>query len=273
MKYLMKVAARLILLILFMLGAVYWQPLQAQLREPDVRAVDDPLTPLEAGYDNRIGGSAYVNNFGFALGGVFTQAVGPFTELTFSTGITGIRDVSEQSFQNFFTGQKIIPDKYNRALGFPFMFGVKQRLFASQLTDNFRVFIAGSGGPAMAFVYPYLNDANNNGFRDFELTPFGLQARERINDFFTGWSDGSTEWGAAGEISIGADLGSNFKQQSTLEIGFFFYYFDQGLQIMEPFQPEGFDLETGQPVGSEPFFDEQKFFGTPQIKFTYSGWW
>lgn len=274
MKYWIKSgAAKLSLLVIFLLGAGCWFPLYAQLQEPDVRAIDEPRTPTELGFSNRIGASVYLNNFGFALGGTFTHALGPFTELTFSTGITGIRDVSEQSFQNFFTGQQIVPDKFKRALGFPFLFGVKQRIFANRIADNFRFFVAGSGGPAMAFVYPYLRDSNDNGFRDFQLTPFGLQATERINDFFSGWGDGSTEWGAAGEMSIGVDLGSNFKRQSTLEIGFFFYYFSQGLQIMEPFRPKGYSSETGLPVGQEPFFDEQKFFVTPQIKFTYSGWW
>lgn len=249
--------------------------LYGQLREPDVRAADDPLTPLEAGYHNRIGASAFVNNFGFAIGGTYARALGPYTEFTVFTGITGIRDVSEQNYQDFFTGQRIVPNKYNRALGLPFMAGIKRRLFAEHITDNFRFFVSARGGPAMAFVYPYINDEDNNGYRSSQLveTPFGNTRvfTERKNDFFSGWGEGSTHWGAAGEINVGVDLGSNFKQQSTLAIGFFFYYFDPGLQIMEPRRP--ILNQQGEIIGAEEFFPAQKFFGTPQIKFTYSGWW
>lgn len=256
---------------------VFCQPIHAQLTEPDVRSVDEPRTPLDEGLNNRIGGSIFVNNFGFGIGGTYSHALSQYSELTFSTGITGIRDVSEQSFQDFFTGQRIVPNKYNRALGLPFMFGLKKRVFPREIADNFRFFIAASGGPAMAFVYPYIDDQDNNGYRSSRIvqTPGGRQVQvftEEKNDFFSGLGDGTTEWGAAGEIKVGVDLGSNFKQQSTLEIGYFFYYFDQGLQIMEPFRPTGFD-EDGFPIEPEPFFDDQKFFGTPQIKFTFSGWW
>lgn len=256
---------------------IFSGPAQAQLTEPDVRSVEEPRTPLDEGLNNRIGGSIFVNNFGFGIGGTYSHALGQYTELTFFTGITGIRDVSEQSFQDFFTGQRIVPNKYNRALGFPFIFGLKKRIFPREIADNFRFFVAASGGPAMAFVYPYLNDQDNNGYRSSRIvqTPNGRQVQvftEEKNDIFSGWGDGSTKWGAAGEIKVGVDLGSNFKQQSTLEIGYFFYYFDQGLQIMEPFRPTGFDNE-GFSTGQDPFFDDQKFFGTPQIKFTFSGWW
>lgn len=273
----MKVNAGLFSLLFFVVvfGCLQ-QSAVAQLTEPEVRAADNPRTPLQEGYDNRIGGSAFVNNFGFGIGGTYSHALGPFTEVTFFTGITGIRDVSEQSFQDFFSGQRVVPNKYNRALGFPFMFGIKKRLFPSQIADNFRFFIAASGGPAMAFVYPYIDDRDGNGYRSTQLinTPQGPRPvfSEEKNDIFSGLGDGFTEWGAAGEIKIGIDLGDNFKRQSTLEIGYFFYYFDQGIQILEPFQPTGFD-QQGRSIGQDPSFEDQKFFGTPQIKFTFSGWW
>lgn len=250
---------------------------EAQLTEPDVRSIEEPRTPLDEGYDNRIGGSIFVNNFGFGIGGTYSHALGPYSEVTFSTGITGIRDVSEQSFQDFFTGQRIVPNKYNRALGFPLMFGLKKRIFPRQIADNFRFFFAASGGPAMALVYPYINDSDANGYRSFRIVqaPTGQQVKiftEEKEGFFSGLGDAETIWGTAGEIKVGVDLGSNFKQQSTLEIGYFFYFFTQGIQIMEPFRATGVN-NGGFSMGQEPFFDDQKFFGTPQIKFTFSGWW
>lgn len=252
---------------------------QAQLEEPDVLERDRPATPLSNGYRNGLGFDVVLNNFGFGIGGQYSRVVGPYSNLTFQTGITGIRDVSEQSFQDFFTGQRIIPNKYNRALGFPFLIGYERRLFAEQIADNFRFFVAGSAGPALAFIYPYIDDVDDNGFRTFVITTSGLRPVERVNDFFSGWGQGSTRWGGAGEIKFGVSLGEDFKRQTTIEFGYFFYYFDPGIQVMEPFRPFGYDSQTGLPVAvnsegeRNPFFDPQKYFGTPQIVIRFGGMW
>ena len=217
-----------------------------------------------------------INNFGFGIGGTYGRFVAPYTELTFTTGITGLRDASEQSFQSFFTGQQIIPNKFKRGFGFPFLFGLKQRLFAKHIEDNLRFFVSGAAGPAMAFTYPYVQDEDNNGFRTFALTQQGfLLPQEQVNDFFSGWSNGETHWGFNGAIKVGFDIGSSFSSETTVEFGYFFYYFKQGLQIMEPFRPTEFNQNTGLPVDEtkEPFFDDQEYFGTPQIKITFGGMW
>lgn len=251
----------------------------AQIEEPDVVERANPKTPLSEGFSNSLGFDVFVNNFGFGIGGTYGRVVAPYTEITFRTGITGIRDASEQNFQSFLTGQQIIPNKYKRAFGFPFLLGVKQRIFARHIEDNMRVFVSASGGPALSFTYPYLVDNNNaNGFRDFQVTPGGFLAPvERVNDFFSGWGDGESRWGYSGAIKIGVDLGSKFKSRTTIEFGYFFYYFREGLQIMEPYRPFGYD-QNGEPVAVQngernPFFEAQKYFGTPQIKFTFGGMW
>lgn len=244
----------------------------AQLVEPEIEGMSEPRTPLSEGYHNTIGFDVTLNNFGFGAGGYYARVVGPYTEITLKAGITGLRDVSEQNFQNFFTGQQIVPNKYKRALGFPFLLGLRQRIFAHHIEDDFRLFIGAAAGPSMAFVYPYVQDTDENGFRTFQVTQNGrLAPVEPINDFFSGWSNGETEWGLNGEITIGADIGSSFSSRTTVEFGYFFYYFDQGLQLMEPRRPiysnEGVIVET------ESFFDAQKYFGTPVIKFTFGGMW
>lgn len=243
----------------------------AQIEEPDVTPLPDPKSPWTEDKRNSIGVNIMLNNFGVGLAGTYSRFVGPMSEITFSAGITGLRNVSEQNFQDFFTGQQIIPNKYNRAFSFPFTMGVKQRLFARQIDDSFRFFIAFGGGPAMTFVYPYFNDVNENGYRDYYGSLEALRL-EPINDFFTGWKEGSTEWGAAGEFKIGVDIGERFSKLTTVEFGYFFYYFDQGIQMLEPYRPESFD-ENGLPVGQEPFFDKQKYFGTPQISLIFGGIW
>lgn len=248
-------------------------PVLAQLEEPEVISDISPRTPLDEGYNNRWGIDLLVNNFGFGLAGTYGKMLGPYTELTFKTGITGLREASEQNFQDFFTGQQITPNKYNRAFAFPFMLGIKKRLFANQISDNMRFFVSSSAGPAMAFVFPYLRDINEpNGYRDYQLTQQGfLVPREGFNDFFSGWSDGSSEWGVAGELKLGVDLGENFGTQTTVEFGYFFYYFDQGIQILQP--RRAVYNRDGEVVEVFDFNPPSKYFGTPQISVIFGGMW
>src|SRR5690625_3209991 len=114
------------LTIFFLLGGIT-NYAAAQLEEPDIVRLSDPRTPLSEGYHNSLSVDVILNNFGFGVGFNYIRVVGNLTQITFQTGITGIRDVSEQTFQNFFTGQRIVPNKYKRGFGFPFLFGLKQR--------------------------------------------------------------------------------------------------------------------------------------------------
>jgi len=242
-----------------------------QTQEPDVMPLPQPKTPLGQGKHNALGVELFINNFGFGVGAHYARMLGPFTELTFNTGITGIRDVSEQNFQDFFTGQQIIPNKYNRVLGFPFMLGLKRRLFAQQIDDNFRFYVSGAGGPALAFIYPYFKDFDENGLRNIYAVG-NFPALEPVNDFFSGWKDGSTKWGIAGDFKIGVDIGENFSKLTSIEFGYMFYYFSGGIQVMEPQRAVRFN-DNGIPIETEPFFDKQKYFGTPQISLTFGGMW
>ena len=257
------------------------QEANAQLKEPEVIDNPDSVTPYGQGFKNRWGVDILINNFGFGLTGNYARLVGPYTEITFKAGITGLRDVSEQNFQDFFTGRQVIPNKFNRAFAFPILIGFKKRLFADYISDNLRFFASTSAGPAMAFVYPYLDDRDGNGFRTLARTPEGFVVpTEPLNDFFTGWSDGFTTWGGAGEIKLGVDLGTKFKSQTTIEFGYFFYYFAGGIQILEPNKPARDALgnpifdDTGIVETSEdPGFAARKFFGTPQISVIIGGLW
>lgn len=260
----------------------------AQLKEPSVRSVSKPETPFGHGQRSRIGVSFQLNNFGFGVSGLYSRVIAPFTELTFKASITGIRSTSSQDFIYYLTGKKVSPNRYKRAFGFPLMAGVKQRLFPHAIADNFRLFISADAGPSFAFTYPYFDDENNNGYRDTfkrcvttqqgEFCSLGFE--ERINDFFTGWSHGDWHLGLAGDLSIGADIGRvGSSGQATFKIGYFFYYYPNGLQIMAPFKKTGYELFDERnntkiyiDKGQQPFFDKQSYFGSPQIMFTYS-WW
>ena len=89
-------------------------------------------------------------------------------------------------------------------------------------------------------------------------------------------------------MKVGLDIGGNFARLNSIEFGYYFYYFPDGVQIMMPNQPvpaenpqqSQFPYETypeGHPQEGElvmqPFFDAQTFFGSPQITFTFGWLW
>jgi hypothetical protein len=251
---------------------------KAQVLEPPVREIPRDISTLKEKYGSGFGFNFLMNNFGFGFGGEMRHVVAPQTELTASLRLTALRDASEQTFTDFFFGQQIIPNKYQRAFGFPLMLGIRQRLFADVIQEDYRFFVSAAIGPAAAFSYPYFDDINDNGFREQFANFF-----EPVNDVFTGWSDGEWHWGGAGEFKIGLDIGTNFTRLNSIEFGYFFYYFPNNIQIMMPNQPalrqnvqpgqSPFQFDQNGDLILEPFFEPQSFFGSPQITFTFGWFW
>lgn len=266
--------------------------LKAQIEEPDVIKTQRDAVTLSDEYNSGFGININMNNFGFGIGGEYRRVVGPQSEIMFSLGITGLRDESEQTFTDFFFGQQIIPNKFKRGLAFPLMAGFRQRIFPKVVQENYRFFVSAQAGPVAAFTYPYFNDRNGNNYRETgneylliedngELFVQFAQP-ERVNDVFSRMGDGDWRWGGAGEIKLGVDIGSNFSRLNSIEFGYYFYYFTEGIQMMQPKQPviqqqtgpnqSPYVWENGQLV-LEDFFEPQKFFGTPQITFTFGWLW
>lgn len=250
----------------------------SQTLEPEVQKTVRDISTLRDNYGSGFGFDFLMNNFGFGVGGEFRKVVSAQSELTASLRITGLRDASEQTFTDFFFGQQVIPNKYQRGLAFPLMLGMRQRLFAGVVQEDYRFFASASLGPAAAFAYPYFEDLNENGYREQFSNYF-----EPVNDIFSGMSDGSWYLGGAGEVKLGVDIGANFSRLSNVEFGYFFYYFPDGIQIMMPNQLK--TSQVSEPNQSpiivddsvdfelEPFMEPQKFFGTPQITFTFGWLW
>ena len=260
----------------------------AQTLEPEVIQTPRNVSVLQDEYRAGFGFNIVMNNFGFGAGTEFRTVVAPQTELTASLRVTALRDPSEQTFTDFFFGQQIVPNKYNRAFAFPLMLGIRQRLFASTIQEDYRLFLSASIGPAAAFTFPYFDDPDNLGYRftGNELILIGeelfrLQPTQ-VNDIFSGWSNGEWLFGGAGEFKIGLDIGSNFARLNSIEFGYFFYYFPDAVQLMMPSQPVfRTDLPNNNVVQTtpqgeilfEPFFEPQSFFGSPQITFTFGWFW
>ncbi|MEX0593194.1 MAG: hypothetical protein WD115_00350 [Balneolaceae bacterium] len=258
----------------------------AQIEEPPVLSASDPKTPMDEGVRTGIGLDIMFNNYGFGVGTEFRKVLTPMKEGYVSLGITGLRDVSEQTFTDFFFGQQIVPNKFQRGITIPMLVGLRQRFFAREVGDNYRFYLSAGIGPVLAFTYPYFEDENQNGYRE-DLREFGISYVEPINDVFSGIGDGSWHLGAAGELKINLDMGSRFARLSSIQFGYLFYYFGEGLQMMEPNRPARrsgalpgeFPFET-QPNGTggtelvmEPANRAQSFFGTPQIRLVFSRMW
>lgn len=249
--------------------------------EPPVVGESKPKTPSSYGLKNGLGFKVALNNFGFGIGGEYRKVISPMSEATLDLQITALRNVSEQTFQTYF-GQ-IIPNKYNRVLAFPLMVGIKHRIFAKKIQDNFRIYLAGAAGPSLAFIYPYFKDYNHNHIRD-ELPPpygYGLNQNvtryEPINDIFTDWKDGHFKFGGTGKLAVGIDFGSKMKHITSVEFGYYFQYFPQGIQILQPVQykvdPQGQPvIVNGQNV-IVPAAGPQKYFGSPVITLVFGGMW
>ncbi|MEX0639234.1 MAG: hypothetical protein WD094_02145 [Balneolaceae bacterium] len=241
---------------------------------------------MEEGYRNGLGFNAIVNNFGFGIGMEYKRVVSSFSEVTATVRWTGLRDVSEQVFTDFF-GQQLIPNKYKRAFAFPAFFGFRQRVFGEAIDDNFRFYLEAASGPVAAFTYPYFRDDNNNGFRE-TFTIYN----EPVYDVLTGIGDGSWKLGLGGELKLSLDVGDNFSRLTSIQFGYTFYYFHQGVQVMIPNQP----IRKQQPAQGEfqfeltpeecteyisgtcdlrmqPFYPSQSFFGSPQISFIFGRMW
>lgn len=261
--------------IAFSVSLFFSTSVNGQVIEPEVERLIRNASTLSDNYKRGIGINVVMNNFGFGIGGEYRRIIAPQSEFTASLRFTGLRDASEQTFTDFFFGQQVIPNKYQRAIAIPLMLGMRQRVFANNIQDDFRFFVSASMGPAASFAYPYFDDINENGYREQFQDFF-----EPVNDMFTGFSEGDWYLGAAGEVKISLDIGGNFARMNSIEFGYFFYYFPDAIQIMMPNQPifrenvppgeSPFVVIDGE-LGVEPFFKPQKFFGSPQITFTF-GW-
>lgn len=249
--------------------------------EPEIQEIIQPKNLYDEGYKRGFGFSFALNDFGFGAGMQYRIGLGAYTEGLINFKIAGLRDPSEQTHIDIYFGNRTIASKYQRIITFPTTIGIKRRLFAAQISDNFRVHTAMSLGPSFAVRIPYFNDYNNNGYREDDYNRYGLGGVEPINDIFQGWDEAETELGWNGEVVLGIDFGDNFGRLQTLQFGYSFYYFDQGLQILEPNAPiinpngslidNNLDGYADFPNGFRSANDPVKFFGSAQITFII-GW-
>lgn len=264
---------------LFLLGLALFlmissSNIYAQFGEPEVRKQPVPKNLYDEGYKTGFGFVFGANDFGVGVGGQLRKGISRYNEALLTVRISGIKDPREQTFIDFF-GTKTTPDKYKRVMSFPITVGLKHRFFAKQIEDNFRFFGSINAGPVFAFSFPYFKDSNNNGFRENNTELY--QTYERANDFFTGWSDGEWKLGLTGGAKIGFDFGSNFASLQSFQFGYNFFYFENGLQILEPAKPRldnnNRPIYIGNELQTTTNFKPKKYYGSAQLSFTFGWMW
>jgi hypothetical protein len=269
------------LLFFIFLCALPLSGLQGQTtREPLVSDMDKPRSSFGAGLKNGMSFTLLINNFGFGIGAEYRRAINPSVDLLFETNWSGLKDDTEQSFQ-YITGQQVIPNKYNRVMVFPVMAGVRKRVFAEQVSDNLRIYVSGQLGPSFAYAYPYYNRKLYADIPYFFIDdqtvffPGPVPGRDPIitpHDALSGLGEGSWVSGMAGQFTINADFGTEFKSIQSLKLGYYAQFYPQGIQVMEPVQVLGYSdqLAAYAVIKGSP---KQKYFGSPMITLVLGGMW
>ncbi|MEX0721439.1 MAG: hypothetical protein WD059_12275 [Balneolaceae bacterium] len=276
----------------FLVFSICFSPaIYAQFGEPELVENEPPLSLFEEGYRAGFGFNIALNDFGFGAGGEFRLGLSPYTEAVINLKVAGLKDPTEQTFVDYFGG-RIIPEKYKRVVSFPLYIGLKKRFFAASISDNFRLFSSLSAGPVFALSYAYFDDTNENGFRENDAQVYGRN--ERVYDIFLGWDETDTHWGVGGQLIVGVDFGENFANLSSVQFGYTMNYFADGIQILEPCQPDlerlgsaprnpcssgansvSVFLNDGSTIEAplESANDPRKYFGSAQISFTFGWMW
>ena len=242
---------------------------QLQFGEPTVKEVLKPKNLFDEGYKRGFGFAFGINDFGIGVGMQYRIGLNSYTEGLINFKIAGLRDPNELTYIDFYFGNSTIASKYQRVITFPTTLGIKWRLLASQISDNFRVHTSMNIGPSFALTIPYFRDYNNNGYREDDYSRYNINEIEPINDIFQGWGDAQSEFGWNGEFVLGIDFGDKFDRLQTLQFGYSWYYFNQGLQILEPKAP--IINSSGNVSGLRVANDKVHFFGSAQITFIF-GW-
>ncbi len=269
----------------------------AQFGEPEVQEKEVPRNLFDEGYKAGFGFNISLNDFGLGAGGQFRFGLDSYTEALVTLKIAGLRDPTEQTFIDYNFGFKTVPEKYLRIFSVPLYVGIKKRFFAENISDDFRVFSSLSAGPTYAVSIPYFKDSNENGFREDDARIYAEYFRpEPISDVFTGWDKSQSYWGFGGEFVIGVDFGDKFRNLSSVQFGYTMNYFKDGIQVLEPCQPNLNRINQGPTPGSscefspgtvpvylnngtignaplEESHDPRKYFGSAQISFVFGWMW
>lgn len=143
--------------------------------------------------------------------------LGIFYGYNFSDELTGkvnlsiaeSKDEREMEVYNPYTGLLFTPNKVNRFIVFPLLFGFEYRLFKDEILDNFRPYVSAMAGPSLIFSTPY----------DIE--------------FFESLKYGKSHYTVSGYIGFGAFFGSDKKNILGVNIRYYIIPYQSGIESMQ----------------------------------------
>lgn len=155
----------------------------------DTLFIFTPVAPLidtvrkSTQVDDLFGIDVLFSNSGFGAGGFYQRKVSSNLSLFVNLGVTGSRTKDELDLWDGYEYR--VPNKVNRLYTFPLMFGLRQRLFAERLSDEFRPFLNAGVGPSLVLALPYQYS------------------------FFSSFSHAATRVTGGGFVGLGADFGES----------------------------------------------------------------
>ncbi len=164
-----------------------------------------------------------LTNSGFGLGGYVSSDIALGQRLSFEVILGAAKDEREVAFFDRL-GSRDVPNKANYLLEVPLQVGLEQRLFKSQIEDNFRPFLFASAGPLIGWAYPYFDDANNNNV---------LDSNEKSFDVISGLGRGHVEPGVSVGLFLGAHFGSPKTTSQGVRIGYRLSYYKNPIALLE----------------------------------------
>lgn len=167
-----------------------------------------------------------LDEYGFGLGGSTRSRLTDDLSLTFEAAVGSGKDTREQQFFLGSFGDSVTPFKRNYAILVPLHLGLEQRLFRRSVEDNFRPFVTASGGPVMAFQWPYFEDIDGDGILDDD-------AGEELLGAFSGIPEGQIRVGLSANAAVGAYFGRGTRRAQGLRFGFIAHYFPAEVDLLE----------------------------------------
>ncbi|MBI5474080.1 MAG: hypothetical protein HY961_17225 [Ignavibacteriae bacterium] len=177
--------------------------------QPDTSGIDSITDQPD--YRNAWGLDVLVSNDGFGLGTFYRRE---FTEDLYGFAMFSISESKdEREFEQFdpYFNISYVPGKLKRFLVMPLTFGVQQRLFREEITDNFRPFVNIGIGPSIIFAAPFV---------EIERTTAGVQTTQI--EFFKSLGKGQAHYTASGFIGVGANFGT--EKANVFGVNFRYYY-------------------------------------------------
>ncbi len=191
----------------------------AQFVSSEVKQYEDStLSPIETlnnqpAYRNAWGLDILISNDGFGLGTFYRRE---FSEDMFGFATLSVseskdeREFDQYSYYNPY--QTITPGKLQRFLVMPLIFGVQQRLFRDDITDNFRPFVNAGAGPTLILSAPFV---------EFSTSPTGAIQSSQV-EFFKSLGKAQAHYTAGAFIGFGANFGN--EKNSVFGVNFRYYF-------------------------------------------------